>query len=110
MGRMLSARFRPAPASLTTSPPVRAAAPELTGTAPISLAPAVATDPQTSSAVRKIALGFGLALIYVRFAVLPEFLFYFTGVNTYLLYLLAPPAVLGLLFTGGLRRTLRARA
>ena len=110
MGRMLSARFRPAPASLTTSPPVRAAAPEFTGTAPISLAPAAATDPQTSSAVRKIAFGFGLALIYVRFAVLPEFLFYFTGVNTYLLYLLAPPAVLGLLFTGGLRRTLRARA
>jgi len=74
--------------------------------APITLA----TDPMTSSAVRRVAFFFALTLVFVRFAVVPELLFYFTGLNTYILYLLAPPAVLGLLLTGGLRRTFRARA
>jgi len=111
MGRMLSTRARPAPVGLTASPPVRVAAPpQASAAAKTSPTIAAATDPQASSLVRKIAFGFGLALIYVRFAVLPEFLYYFTGVNTYVLYLLAPPALLGLLFTGGLRRTMRGPA
>lgn len=108
---MLSTRARPASVGLTASPPARIAAhPDASPAAKTSPTVAAVTDPQASSLVRKIAFGFALALIYVRFAVLPEFLFYFTGVNTYILYLLAPPALLGLLFTGGLRRTLRAPA
>jgi len=72
MGRMLSTRARPAPVGLTASPPGRIAAPpQASAAAKTSPTIAAATDPQASSLVRKIAFGFGLALIYVRFAVLP---------------------------------------
>jgi O-antigen ligase len=38
-----------------------------------------------------------------------ELITYFTGFNTYILYLVGPPALLGVLLTGGLRRTFRLR-
>ena len=41
---------------------------------------------------------------------LPELLAYLTHTNTYLLYLVGPPAIGGALLTGAVRRTLRHRS
>jgi len=62
------------------------------------------------SSVRKLAFYFGLAFIFVEFGVLTELTYYVTGISTYLIYWVAPGAILGALFTGGLRRTLQNRA
>ena len=67
-------------------------------------------DPDEANPFRKLAFWFALATIFVRFAVLPELLFYITGSNTYVLYLVAPVAAIGCLLTGGLRRTFRSPA
>jgi O-antigen ligase len=67
-------------------------------------------DAQQSNPLRKVAFYFGLGLLFVQFAVLPELIYYITGSNTYLLYFFFPPAVIGAFITGGLRRTLRFRA
>jgi O-antigen ligase len=45
-----------------------------------------------------------LALIFLRFSALPEVIGSLTGVNTYVLYLFGPVAVLAVLATGGIRR------
>ena len=74
---------------------------------------------QTSSAfadawethpVRKISVYFCLATLFLRLSVLPELILYTTHVNTYLLYLTAPPAILSALLMGSVRRTFRSRA
>ena len=67
-------------------------------------------DPAENVAFRKPAFWFGLALIFTFFAGLPDLILYRTGVNSYLLYLIGPPAILGALLTGGVRRTFRCRA
>ncbi len=67
-------------------------------------------DSEHSNPLRKIAFYFGLGLFFVQFAVLPELIYYITGANTYLLYFVFPPAVIGAVITGGFRRTLRFRA
>jgi O-antigen ligase len=46
----------------------------------------------------------------MRLTVLPELILYFAHVNTYLLYITAPPAILSALLMGSVRRTFRARA
>ena len=48
-------------------------------------------------------------MLFVRMTVLPELLFSFLHVNTYLLYVVGPPAMLGALVTGAIGRTLRHR-
>jgi len=60
--------------------------------------------------IRKLSLYFCLAALFLRLSVLPEVILYVTHVNTYLLYLVAPPAILSTLLMGGVRRTLQARA
>lgn len=56
---------------------------------------------------RKMAFLCGLAMIFIRMSVTPELLAYFTHTNTYVLYLVGPPAILGVLISGGLGRALR---
>src|SRR5215475_1817214 len=48
-----------------------------------------------------------LALLFLRFSFLPETIEYFTGIHTYLLYLFAPPALIGVLAFGGIKRISR---
>jgi putative inorganic carbon (hco3(-)) transporter len=65
--------------------------------------------PEESSSFRKLAFYFGVALIFVRMSVLSEFLGSLIGTSLYLLYIVTPPAVGGVLFVGGIRRTLQGR-
>ena len=52
----------------------------------------------------------GAILVYMRFSMLPEIQTMSMGFNLYLLYLAAVPAILAVLFTGGLARTFRGPA
>jgi len=81
------------------------------------LAPAAAGPARGAAAeaweihpVRKISLYFCLATLFLRLSVLPELILYTAHVNTYLLYLTAPPAILSALLMGSVGRTFRARA
>ena len=48
---------------------------------------------------------FGLATIFAKIAILPELLVTFLHVNTYILWIVSPPALFGgALFTGGHRQ------
>jgi hypothetical protein len=60
--------------------------------------------------MRRLLFYFGLAAIFIRFSVIHEALAAGLNLNLYLLYLVMPPALLGVLITGGIRRTLRARS
>jgi len=60
--------------------------------------------------LRKIAFFAGLGFIFLRLSILSELLIYATHLNFYLLYIFAPPAILGVLATGGIGRTLRSNA
>jgi O-antigen ligase len=70
----------------------------------------VIADAWESHPVRKLSLYFCLATLFLRLSVLPELIAYITHVNTYLLYLAAPPAILSALLMGSVRRTFQARA
>ncbi len=48
-------------------------------------------------------------MLFVRITVLPDLIYSVLHVNTYLLYLVGPPALLGALVTGAIGRTLRHR-
>jgi O-Antigen ligase len=74
------------------------------------LQPRIREDTQQTSAVRKMAFYFGLAFVFMVFAVLPEVMYFVTRTNTHLIYLIAPPAILGALITGGIQRTFQQRA
>src|SRR5580704_15473356 len=54
-------------------------------------------------------LGFlaGIATIFVKLTVLPELLATYLHVNTYLLWIVSPPALFAAFFTGGIGKTLR---
>ncbi|HEX4278161.1 MAG TPA: O-antigen ligase family protein [Bryobacteraceae bacterium] len=56
---------------------------------------------------QNLAFYAGLAMLLVRLAVLPEVLYSILHVNTYILYLVGPPAIFGALFCGAIPRTLR---
>jgi len=88
----------------------RAAAPG--ALAPVALGHAAlsAEDAWESHPIRKISLYFCLASLFLRLSVLPELILYVTGVNTYLLYIVAPPAILSALLMGSVRRTFQSRA
>jgi O-antigen ligase len=60
--------------------------------------------------VRKISFYFCLAALFLRLGVVPELILYLTHINTYLLYLVAPLAIVSTLLKGGVRRTFQARA
>lgn len=84
--------------------------PALAATAPIynpALSDAVVYKNNPS---RKLAFYSSLGLLLVLLAVLSEIIATITGKNTYLLYLVGPPAILGTVLTGGVRRTLQQRA
>jgi O-antigen ligase len=82
-------------------------APDSSAAPPATIAVA---DSQNNDPFRKIAFYSSLALLFVRFSALPEVIYFLTGLNTYILYLVAPPAIAGALFAGGIRRTFRHRA
>jgi putative inorganic carbon (HCO3(-)) transporter len=69
----------------------------------------IALDSDESGMFRKLAFYFGVALIFIKVSVLPEFLGTLIGTNLYILYIVTPPALAGLLATGAVRRTLRGR-
>ena len=54
---------------------------------------------------QKLAFRAGLAMLFVRITVLSDILFSVLHVNTYLLYLVGPPAILGTFVTGAIGRT-----
>lgn len=62
-----------------------------------------------SSPLRYLAFYFAVAAIFIRFSLIHEALTFTTGFNNRLLYLVIPPALLGVVMSGGLGRTLRAR-
>jgi hypothetical protein len=57
--------------------------------------------------MRSFAFKCALVLVFLRFSFLSETILYLTGVNTYVLYLFGPPALLGVVASGGLKRTFR---
>lgn len=57
--------------------------------------------------LRRFGFWFALVFIFLRFSMLHELITYKLGFNTYMLYLIGPPALLFLLFTGGLQRAAR---
>jgi O-antigen ligase len=69
-----------------------------------------ARDNWEDHSLRKIFFNFALAALFLRLSVIPELIASLTGADTYLLYLVAPPALIGTLLMGGLGRTFRARA
>lgn len=76
--------------------------------------PRQAIDPQWDADVanpaRRVCFFFAVGLIFIRFSMIHEALGYYLQVNLYLLYIFGPPALLGVVLTGGLRRLLRGRA
>ena len=58
----------------------------------------------------KLAFNAGLGMLFVRVAVVPELLVALLHVNTYLLYVVGPPAILGAVVTGAVGRTYQHRA
>jgi O-antigen ligase len=74
-------------------------------------APMPAQIPETAeSGFQRLAFRAGLAMIFVRLAGLPDLLATLLHVDTYLLYLVGPPAIIGAIVTGGVARTFRHRA
>lgn len=59
--------------------------------------------------LRRLAFGFALAYIWVRYSMIHEMVTYLTGTNLKIVYLLAPPMFIGILLAGGVRRTLQQR-
>src|SRR5580693_4602084 len=98
MGRMLS--LKPQPPLLSRRP---SASPAKLGGGAVAVAPPLVETTQVQSAPRatssdaytvsKPVFYFALASLFVRFGVLPEVIAYVTGVNTYLLYVTAVPAI-----------------
>jgi O-antigen ligase len=80
-------------------------APVAVGQAPLSSDEAWETEP-----VRKISFYFCLAALFLRFGVVPELILYLTHFNTYLLYLVAPLAIVSTVLKGGVQRAFQSRA
>lgn len=57
--------------------------------------------------MRFFAFTCAIVLVFLRFSFLPETIEYFTGIHTYLLYVFGPPALVGVVAFGGLKRTFR---
>lgn len=109
MGRMLSSSRRPEARrqDAQSRTPFSVATPVSPADPILNVRPAQPPRQYLTDPFRKAAFYSSLALLFVRFAVLPEVIYYVTGVNTYLLYLVAPLAILGALMAGGVKRTFR---
>lgn len=114
MGRLLNTSAFPQPAMGPGRVPTRKTIPvaaavlgQGAGSAPRAASPLESAE---RDVLRKLAFRAGLGMLFVMMAVLPELLAAILHVNTYLLYIVAPPAIFGAVFTGGLGRTLRHRA
>ncbi len=68
----------------------------------------VAADPAESNQLRRLGFYIALAYVFVRFGMLSEVADYGLGLRAYLVPLLGPPAVLIMLISGGLLRSLRS--
>lgn len=105
---MLSpAHLRPEPTPSFKADPVPSRVPSaLNSAAPRTAASGLngRTEPEP---MRRLAFWAAVAMIFVRFSVLPELLVSILHVNTYLLYIVGPPAILGCIITGGLGRAAR---
>jgi len=66
--------------------------------------------PEIANPTRRMALYAALAMVFARLTIVPELLAHFTGINTFLLYILGPPALIGCLITGGMGRAFKATA
>jgi O-antigen ligase len=101
---------RPAPAAKPVAPAVKPVAPP--GRAQTGAVPApkpYMAEMEESGAFRKLAFYFGVILIFLRVSVFSELLGYSLGTSFYILYIFTPPALAGVLFVGGIRRTLLGR-
>lgn len=89
-------------------------APVASGAAPKVTAPAPASrdlewEADVNNPLRRFAFYFALAAMFVRFSVIHEVLAVILNLNLYLLYLLVPPALIGVAISGGIRRVVRER-
>jgi O-antigen ligase len=100
--RVVPTSANPVAPVVTPAPPPVVNNPPLSPIAPIA-------DSDQSGILRVIGFYFGVALIFARVSVLPEFLLNLIGTNLYILYLLTPPALAAVLATGAIRRTLRGK-
>lgn len=66
-----------------------------------------APPPEKQNPSRNLAFRAGLGFTFIRVSYISELIASTLHANTYLLYLVGPPALLGTLFTGGIARTLR---
>ena len=66
-------------------------------------------ESEVANPFRKFAFYFALAAIFIRFSVIHEVLAVVLNLNLYLLYIVMPPALIGVALTGGIRRTLKER-
>lgn len=69
--------------------------------------PTTKTQPQNQNRLRQFGFYCTLALIFLRYSFLSDYLTYLTGKETYVLYIFGPPALIAFLWTGGWRRTFR---
>lgn len=74
----------------------------------IAIQPAV-SQAEGDSPFRRMAFYAALVMIFVRFGIIPELLVAATGVNTYILYIVGPPAIIGCLITGGFGRAFQSK-
>lgn len=87
-----------------------AKAPDTLAPVAVGQVPSSDEDAWETHALRKISFYFCLAALFLRLSVLPELILYVTHVNTYLLYIVGPPAILSTLLMGGVKRTFQSRA
>jgi O-antigen ligase len=97
------------PIAKPVAPIVKPAVPQPANSQP-AMPRLMPTDADESGILRKFAFYFGVALVFMRISILPELLGVAIGSNLYLLYLVMPPALAGVLAGGAIGRTLRASA
>jgi O-antigen ligase len=108
MGRMLTTKALQGPVSrrvpqLSVKPSPRGALPSF------PVAPQAPATSQKSVRSSNLPFYFGLALIFTVFGVLTELMYFVTGINTYLIYVVSPAAILATVLAGGIQRTLQSR-
>jgi hypothetical protein len=104
MGRMLN------PNALQPARALPVSAPQHPRATPAVFMPGVPVAAEPINSLRTFAFYSGMSMLLVRMAVLPETLYYIFHINTYLLYVVGPPALIGILVTGAIGRTLKHRA
>jgi len=72
-------------------------------------APVAAAFTDRVDVVHTVTFYMALSFVFIKFCFLQEVLAWVLHVNTYILYIFALPAIVGMLLTGGLRRTMAAR-